>query len=137
MGIDARIETERAEPLAEIPDPRGHFSWGLSLQDDHTTTCLRFIDPYGNTVFNEIQLPVLLSELEAARSSRDDRRLQAAKEQYLKRAASWPQAGTRDAQAYTTSLSVTDIRHHLDQVISLVRDALSRGPHHYVRFVGD
>jgi len=137
MGIDARIETERAEPLAEIPDPRGHLAWGLSLQDDHATTCLRFIDPYGNTVFNEIQLPVLLSELEAVRSSLDDRRLEAAKEQYRNRATSWPEAGTRDAQAYIASVSLADIRHHFDQVISLVRDAIGRGPHHYVRFVGD
>ena len=137
MGIDARIETERAEPLAEIPDPRGHLAWGLSLQDDHATTCLRFIDRYGNTVFNEIQLPVLLSELEAVRSSLDDRRLEAAKEQYRNRATSWPEAGTRDAQAYIASVSLADIRHHFDQVISLVRDAIGRGPHHYVRFVGD
>jgi hypothetical protein len=28
------------------------------------STCVRFIDPYGNTVFNQLQLPVLIGELE-------------------------------------------------------------------------
>ena len=28
------------------------------------TVCLRFIDPYGDTTFNQWQIPVLLSELE-------------------------------------------------------------------------
>jgi hypothetical protein len=30
------------------------------------TCCLRFIDPYGDTTFNRLQLPVLASELRAA-----------------------------------------------------------------------
>ena len=29
------------------------------------TACLRFIDPYGDTTFNQWQIPVLLSELES------------------------------------------------------------------------
>lgn len=28
--------------------------------------CLRFIDPYGDTTFNQLQLPVLVAELRAA-----------------------------------------------------------------------
>ena len=29
------------------------------------TACLRFVDPYGDTVFNQLQIPVLIGELEA------------------------------------------------------------------------
>jgi hypothetical protein len=29
------------------------------------TMCLRFVDPYGDTVFNQLQIPVLIRELEA------------------------------------------------------------------------
>jgi len=30
-------------------------------------TCLQFIDPYGDTTFNQLQIPKLLEELEALR----------------------------------------------------------------------
>jgi hypothetical protein len=30
------------------------------------TSCLRFIDPYGDTVFNQRQIPVLVHELESS-----------------------------------------------------------------------
>jgi hypothetical protein len=137
MGIDARIETERAESLADVPDPRGYFSWGLSLHDQDSTICLKFIDPYGNTIFNQLQLPTLLSELETATASLTERGLETSKQEYLKRAASWPQTAQTDAQGYTTSISLADIRSQFERVISLVRGALDRGPHHYVRFIGD
>lgn len=29
-----------------------------------TSSCVRFIDPYGDTLFNQLQLPVLTQELE-------------------------------------------------------------------------
>jgi hypothetical protein len=137
MGIDTRIETERAESLADVPDPRGYFSWGLSLHDQASTICLKFIDPYGNTIFNQLQLPTLVSELETASASLTETGFDTSKREYLKLAASWPQTAQTDAQAYTASISLADIRAHFERVISLVRSALDRGPHHYVRFIGD
>jgi hypothetical protein len=35
----------------------------LDLAPDDSV-CLRFIDPYGDTVFNQLQLPVLIEEFE-------------------------------------------------------------------------
>lgn len=29
------------------------------------TKCLQFVDPYGDTIFNQLQLPVFIEELEA------------------------------------------------------------------------
>lgn len=38
----------------------------------YRTTCLRFVDPYGDTVFNQVQLPVLIAELEDVVARADD-----------------------------------------------------------------
>jgi hypothetical protein len=68
MGIDLRVETENGDLLSELLDPRS-----LMRQILHTTTpsfsesvCLRFIDEYGDTTFNQLQLPILLRELRLA-----------------------------------------------------------------------
>ncbi|MBC8119987.1 MAG: hypothetical protein H7X75_10475 [Burkholderiaceae bacterium] len=60
-GIDVRI-VERA--------PAGSF-------------CLRFIDPYGDTIFNELQLPALVSELEQLRDATPEQELRAHIERVL------------------------------------------------------
>jgi hypothetical protein len=57
MGIDLRIETERGECVAELADPHNYINWLLSLAIVDSTLCLQFIDPYGDTVFNGLQLP--------------------------------------------------------------------------------
>ena len=36
------------------------------------TTCLRFVDPYGDTVFNQLQLPVVIEELGAVAAAAGD-----------------------------------------------------------------
>ena len=61
MPITVRIEDERGKAQGEQwwhPD-----STALLVGDHPGTSCLRFIDPYGDTVFNQAQLPVLLAEL--------------------------------------------------------------------------
>lgn len=35
----------------------------LPEEDDDSYNCLRFVDLYGDTVFNRLQMPVLLSEI--------------------------------------------------------------------------
>ena len=63
MSITVRIEDEDGSPQAD--------TWWQSdssaiLVGDHPgTCCLRFIDAYGDTVFNQAQLPVLVDELRA------------------------------------------------------------------------
>lgn len=46
-----------------------HDQRGLPLvvleQAPATSACVRFIDPYGDTLFNQFQLPILVEELEA------------------------------------------------------------------------
>ena len=137
MGVDARIESEMGDSLAAVADPRGDFVWALGMLELERTVCLSVIDPYGHTVFNQRQLPVLLSELENASRRLNDLQLQQAKRTYLQEAASWPPAALAAARARVASLSLSDVQDHIARVASLVRKALELGAHRYVRFIGD
>ena len=64
MGIDVRLETETAEPIGEpIYDPSGHLASALA---EVKGSLVDFIDPYGNTIFNQLQLPTVVREFETA-----------------------------------------------------------------------
>ena len=67
MGIDAAWITESGEPKQEVLDPRQCLT-GLATNRWHTlgqTKCLQFIDPWGDAVFNQSQVPHPLEELRA------------------------------------------------------------------------
>ncbi|MDR3459260.1 MAG: hypothetical protein P4N60_17660 [Verrucomicrobiae bacterium] len=64
MGIDLRWEDERGEQLAVLPDD-GFVEQFLPPEDSPDFPCLRFVDPYGDTVFNQPQITQLLLELES------------------------------------------------------------------------
>lgn len=64
MGIDLRWEDESGERLAELPDP-GHLVRRFLPSPEATEfQCLRFVDPAGDTVFNQAQISQLVWELE-------------------------------------------------------------------------
>ena len=68
MGIDVRRETETAGELELLTDEGEVLSSLVSRgQAEDGATCLRFLDEYGDTVFNQFQLPVLAVELESLR----------------------------------------------------------------------
>lgn len=65
MGIDATWITETGERKQEVFDPRQCLT-GLAAnrwQSLHETKCLQFIDPWGDTLFNQGQIPYLIEEL--------------------------------------------------------------------------
>jgi hypothetical protein len=64
MGIDLRVESESGEVQDEILDDDNLTEKLLPDQDDAASPCLRFVDRDGDTVFNQLQLPILLKELE-------------------------------------------------------------------------
>jgi hypothetical protein len=137
MGIHAQIETERGERLNGLIDPRGLVNWLLSLANVEGTACLRFIDPYGDTLFNGLQLPLLRQELESIAAELTETKLIAGKKDYLERACGWPARAVEEAQGKMAALSVNDLLQHLDRLVTLVRSAVERGPHIYIRFLGD
>ena len=67
--IEVLITNERGEPVSNaISVPAGIFP-GL---EDGRFTCLRFVDPYGDTTFNSLQLPSLLEDLRLLGESCND-----------------------------------------------------------------
>jgi hypothetical protein len=137
MSINARLETRHEKCLVEVPDPRGNVNLPLSLASLDATVCLKFIDPYGDTVFNALQIPVLLLELEAIAPLVTETSLRAEQAQHLNQIAAWPAAAREAAQKHSDSLSLDELRGHLAKLIELARDGASQGAHHYCRFIGD
>ena len=66
MGIDVRIEDEQGRELATVLDPQNLVSQLLPSRQDSARVCLRFVDPYGDTTFNQLQLPDLIADLRHA-----------------------------------------------------------------------
>ena len=61
MGFCVRLESEDGEPLEEIEDPK-NILHQLLPSEDASYNFLRFIDWYGETVFNRLQIPSFISE---------------------------------------------------------------------------
>lgn len=137
MGIDARLENERGHVLGELIDPTGRLNWLLALVEPTQSVCLRFIDPYGQTIFNRAQIGELRGELEALRGRLSDERLRAEKQKYLHSATNWPAGAKENAARYVDSFATADLNEYLSKLLMLISEAESRGPHHYVRFLGD
>ncbi len=63
MGITIRLEGEQGNEHERVDDPHRLLLSLMKEMDVSQTCCLRFIDPYGNTVFNRLQMPQLLTEI--------------------------------------------------------------------------
>jgi hypothetical protein len=65
VGIDVRIQDERGGVIKELLDPRSLVS-ALLPSEANGSVCLRLVDKYGDTYFNQMQVPILITELRAA-----------------------------------------------------------------------
>jgi hypothetical protein len=65
MGLDVFWQTERGEHLGHCPTLFNPWKYMDHPDELENTCCLRFIDEYGDTTFNQSQLPVLIRELES------------------------------------------------------------------------
>jgi len=63
MGINVIWQDESGNEIAQIPDPDMMVSRLVLHTNLSGTTCLKFIDPYGDTIFNQRQIPTLIEEL--------------------------------------------------------------------------
>lgn len=69
MPITVSVESEA---FGREGEPWAHPGLDAALRGpDEDTACLQFIDPYGDTVFNQLQLRVLIIELMAHRLDLD------------------------------------------------------------------
>ena len=137
MSIYVQLETEMGVVLVALPDKRGLLGWLLGLAPLKSTTCLQFIDPYGNTIFNPNQIAVLKRELESIVPLVRQKSLDQVKEKLVRGARSWPSKAQEENSVYVESVTVDELREYLAKLIGLVDEALSRGPHQYLRFIGD
>jgi hypothetical protein len=62
VGVDVRLETGWGEVLEEVGDESGFLARILPEYEDRSFCLLRYIDRYGHTVFNELQMPDFLEE---------------------------------------------------------------------------
>ena len=63
MGIDLGWENETGGLLGGVDDMHNLTSYLIAHANKEDSRCLRFIDPYGDTVFNQLQIPVLEDEI--------------------------------------------------------------------------
>jgi len=64
MGIVITYESWRGIPKRKLMDPALLLNSLLPDADDQTFRCLGFVDEYGDAVFNRLQMPTLIAELE-------------------------------------------------------------------------
>ena len=62
MPLSVALETERGEQLASVEDRANALHRLLPSGDDSSYHHLRFIDWYGDTVFNQLQMEPFLDE---------------------------------------------------------------------------
>ena len=68
MPIVVRLQDEAQRPVTVADPDGGTFDWTDDIDrlirfGDPTFRCLGVIDPYGDTVFNRLQIPYLLEDL--------------------------------------------------------------------------
>jgi hypothetical protein len=74
MGIDVALVNEDHEWEQEVFDLQQHLTKlaTSAWPELSASICLRFIDPWGDTVFNQAQIPVLMNELKQSEQEQTD-----------------------------------------------------------------
>jgi hypothetical protein len=68
MGVDIRLVDANGKVMEETPDMENVLSRLLPAWDDASFHCLRYVDPWGETVFNHLQMDELVTELRRIRT---------------------------------------------------------------------
>jgi hypothetical protein len=69
MGLEIVLQTESGAKVDSVADPKNYLGKLLPQIDDESHPLLGGIDPYGDTVFNGIQIRRFLLEWEAVSSN--------------------------------------------------------------------
>ena len=111
------------------------FAFVLGASDIEATQCLRFIDEYGDTVFNQLQAPVLIRELENAAAAVSDLTIHAQYESWKRKYAGLVPSDTALKSLPPLPPLIT-VRRCARDVISLAQRCQAE-VHTYLKFVGD
>ncbi len=74
MGVDVQL-VEGNIMYEMVPDMHNALSSLLQSHSFPDTKCLQFIDPYGTTRFNQLQIPVLIEEFKMAMQEVSDKEM--------------------------------------------------------------
>jgi hypothetical protein len=88
-------ETESGEVIARF-DNGGSIDLRIVTEAPDNNCCLRFIDPYGDLVINQLQLPVLLFELNEVSQHASDPGLQS----NIQKLVAFLEEGSREPHIY-------------------------------------
>ncbi len=73
MALTIQLQDESGEVEEVVYDIHGYIVERLPLLKDQSFHCLRFIDPYGDTYFNGMQMETFLSEWDHVFGSIEDK----------------------------------------------------------------
>ena len=62
MAMTIRLQGEDGAKIEEVYDVQGVIATYLPLLSDQSYHCVKFIDPYGNAYFNQMQIQTFLAE---------------------------------------------------------------------------
>ena len=69
MGMAIQLEDKQGKVLEEISDLESLLARLFPSWEDASFHCLRYIDPWGDTIFNHLQMDELISELQRIRAT--------------------------------------------------------------------
>ena len=72
MGITPVLQSESGERLESVEDPTNVLHRVLPDGNDPSFQCIKYIDWYGDTVFNYLQAPQFLAEWQSLESKKGD-----------------------------------------------------------------
>lgn len=72
MGLIIALEDEQSNRIEGIEDPGNRLHRLLPSADDLTSRVLKYVDWYGDTVFNRLQMDDLLREFQQIRTGAQD-----------------------------------------------------------------
>jgi len=75
VGVSAELQDERGARLGAVLDSKSVLARALP-EGDTSYACLRFIDRYGDTTFNRLQIPLLIEEIHRLRNGAADNLLE-------------------------------------------------------------
>ncbi len=65
MALDVFWQEEDGDTIERCPIWYKPGEYVIDVREFENTVCLKFIDDYGDTTFNQVQIPVLIEELES------------------------------------------------------------------------
>jgi hypothetical protein len=64
MGLLIELQDEQGKMVEQLADPKNLLHRLLPSHEDSTFECLRYVDLYQNTTFNQLQCGAILHELQ-------------------------------------------------------------------------